>query len=221
MGTTVRLAGHTLIEVLVACGLVGICLTGVAALVKAGVRYLLLTNARADLQRDAIFLNRRLAEEFAETNDGSFQCGNNDADNTPPGPCPSCGVTGTSTYRGIVFASPRSPITGQIVYDGSGRMFWPKYVGYFHNVDNGVTGVVRTVAHIPTPPPFPPPAPSLDTFIGSLPPPIAYKIVGRNVTLFHCRQQASCLEIHLRLDLPASFGRRYGFELRSQVFTRN
>lgn len=165
-----RTWGHTLIEVMMACCITGICMLGIAALVKAGVRYLLITNARVDLQRDALFFMRKFSEEFAETNDGSFQCGNNDADNTPPGPCPSCTATGVSANRGVVFASPRSPTTGEVVYDSSGRMFWPKYVAYYTQVDNGIPGIVRVVAHIPTPPPFPPPAPSLDSFIATLPP---------------------------------------------------
>lgn len=215
--------GHTLIEVMMACALTGICLLGIAALVRAGVRYLLLTNARTDLQRDALLLMRRLGEEFAESNDASFTCGNNDADNTPVGECPDpgCTASGTSTYRGVVFASPRSPATGEVVYDNTGRMFWPKYVCYFQNVDQGIPGVVRTVVHIPTPPPYPPAASAPDVFLAAITPPIKYKIMARNVTLFHCVQAAACMEVHIRMDLPSGYGRRYGFEVKSQVYTRN
>lgn len=45
--------------------------------------------------------------------------------------------------------------------------------------------------------------------------------MARNATLFHCVQAASCMEVHLRMDLPLQHGKKYGFEVRSQVFTRN
>ena len=42
-----------------ASALLGICLLGVLALVKAGNRYLLVTQAKTDLQRGALIMMRR------------------------------------------------------------------------------------------------------------------------------------------------------------------
>lgn len=208
---------------------------GVLSLVKAGTRYLLVTNAKTDLQRDALLLMRKLAEEFSETNDAAFSVGYNPAGNQPAGQiCQHCGAgcdpagaafppgtpfpTGNTAKVGIVFASPRSPVSGDVVYDDTGRMFWPKMVCYYQAIDAGIPCVVRVVSHLPVVVSYPPPPPSLDGFLST---PLPYKVMARNVTLFHCTQAASCMELHLRLDLPSGYGRRYGFEVRSQVFTRN
>lgn len=197
-------AGHTLVEMVVSAALIGICLTGILALVKAGTRYLLVTNAKQDMQREALLLIRTFAEEFAETNDASFAVGN--------------GVSTTNV--GVVFASPRSPVNGNIAYDDFGRLFWPKYVCYYvgNEVSTGLKVVNRVVAHIPNPPPFPPGAPPIDDFLAQ---PFVPTVVARNVSAFNVTKAASAAEVVVRLELPSGYGRKYGFEVKTMIFTRN
>lgn len=198
-----RFRGHTLLEVVIASALMGICLLGILALVRSGARYLQLTEAKTALQSDAIKLMRRLMDEFSETNDSAFEVGNS---------------TNGSTRQGVVFASPRNPVSGEVSYDGAGRMLWPKMVCYYLTQEQGVGCVARNVAAVPHPTAFPPSLPSLDNYLS-----IEYpsRILARNVSLLELKREASVLALQLRMELPASYGRKYGFEVKTQIFTRN
>lgn len=228
--------GHSLIELMVSSALMGICMLGILALVKAGTRYLMVTQAKLDLQRDALIMMRNLAQEFSETNDVSFNVAYNPTGNDPAGQiCDACHAghdpndtgppwtpypAGNSPANifGVVFASPRSAVTGDIAYDAAGRMYWPKMVCYYIRTYQGIKCVAREVVRIADPTTYPPPVPSVGTFLSA---PNPWKIVCKNVTLFHCQKGPSSLELHLRLDLPSGYGKRYGFEVHSQVFARN
>ena len=209
-----RRRGHTLIELMVASALVGICLLGVLALVQAGSRYLMVTQAKMDLQRDALTLVRRLNEEFAETNDAAFTVSRK---NEVPD-CPVCGVGTGNNVDGILFASPRSANTGEIAYDAEGRMYWPKWVCYYKRTDAPGPRVVRVVTSVEDPKPFPPSQILVGAYLST---PLPYKVMAHHATTFHCVRGASTMALHLRMDLPSGFGRKYGFEIRTQVFTRN
>lgn len=195
--------GHTLIELSVASVLIGICLLGVWALVRSGSRYLMATNAKTTLQRDAILCISRITREFQETNDGSFTVGN---------------TANSSVHKGVLFASPRNPDTGEVDYDDRGRLFWPKLVCFYLAQEAGIPCVVRTATKIPNPTSYPPPVVSVDAYL-AVPQPI--KVIARNVTKFECEKQAASLDITMRCDLPSGFGRRYGFEIQTEVFTKN
>ena len=176
---------------------------GILAMVRAGVRYLQLTEARAALQTDAIKLMRKLMDEFSETNDASFEVGNS---------------SNGSAQKGVLFASPRNPASGEVSYDNAGRMLWPKMVCFYLTTEQGVSCVARNVAAIPQPTAFPPNVPSLDSYLS-----VEYpsRILARNVSLFELKRDASILTLQLRMDLPANYGRKYGFEVKTQIFTRN
>lgn len=195
----------SLLELLVSQAILGICLIGIAALAKAGTRYLLVTNAKTDLQRDAILAMRGISHEFQETNDGSFNAGNSAED--PNG----------STNYGVVFASPRDAKTGQVDYDSVGRLLWCKYICYYKRNINGPC-IVRSVAKLDPKVPFPPPASPLDSFLTV---DYGFTIVSRNVTRFECSKDSSNLNILLRVDLPSNYGKNYGFLVQTQVFARN
>ncbi len=206
--------GHSLIEVIIACGLVGICLLGVLALVQAGSRYLMVTQAKMDLQRDALILVRRLNEEFAESNDAAFSVSRRDE--VPV--CVACGPGTSNNVDGLLFGSPRSASTGEVVYDAEGRMYWVKWVCYYKRTDAPGPRVVRVVTSVEEPKPFPPSPILVGAYLST---PLPYKVMARNVSTFHCVKGASTMALHLRMDLPSGYGRKYGFEIRTQVFTRN
>lgn len=209
-----RKRGHSLIELMFASALMGICLLGVLALVKAGNRYLLVTQAKTDLQRGALIMIRRLNDEFSETNDAAYKVSRK---NEVP-VCPTCGPGTSNNVDGVLFASPRSAVTGDIAYDAEGRMYWPKWICYYKRTDDPGPRVVRVVTSVETPQPFPPSPVLVGAFLSV---PLPYKVMCKNVTSFHCVSAASTLTVHLRLDLPSGYGRKYGFEIRTQVFTRN
>ena len=198
--------GYSLIELIAAQAVLGVCLLGIAALVKAGTRYLLVTNAKSDLQKEAILALRSIAQQFQETNDEAFTVGNSALD--PNG----------STNYGVVFASPRDPKDGSVDYDSAGRLLWCKYVCFYKRDINGDTCVVRTVARIDPKLPYPPSADPLDLFLSRSYP---YTVTSRHVTKFECRKESSNLLVLLRIDLPSNYGKKYGFQLETQVFARN
>jgi hypothetical protein len=189
---------------MIASAVVGVCLLGVWALVRAGGRYLLVTNAKTELQRNAIFCIGRLSREFQETHDGSFQVGN--------------GANG-SVNRGVLFASPRDPDTGEIDYDDEGRMFWPKAVAFYQKTEAGIPCIVRTATKLPVRVSYPPPMTSLDQYLST---PLDLRILARHVTFFECTQPTpAILNVKIRCELPSGYGRKYGFEVETQVFARN
>lgn len=197
---------YSLIEVIAAQAVLGVCLLGIAALVKAGSRYLLVTNAKTDLQKEAILTLRSIAQQFQETNDDCFTVGNSAIDPNP------------STNYGVVFASPRDPKDGSVDYDSAGRLLWCKYVAYYKKDVNGQSCVVRSVTRLDPKLPYPPPADPLDLFLTRSYP---FSVVSRHVTRFECAKESSNLRVLLRIDLPSNYGKKYGFQLESQVFARN
>ncbi|MBX3169481.1 MAG: prepilin-type N-terminal cleavage/methylation domain-containing protein [Candidatus Eremiobacteraeota bacterium] len=197
--------GHTLLEMMIACSVASICALGILALVKAGVRYLLVTEAKTTLQKDAILAMRRLSDEFSETNDASFNIGNS---------------TNGSVNRGVVFANPRDPVSGEVSYDPAGRMYWPKLVCYFVKVESNVQCIARNVTLLPIPKAFPPPVDLLDTYLGNTSS-TPSKIVARNVALFELTNDASIMALDLKMELPSNYGRKYGFQVKTQIFIRN
>lgn len=191
---------------MIASAVVGVCLLGVWALVRAGTRYLLVTNAKTELQRNAIFCIGRLSREFQETNDGSFEVGN--ALTVP-----------ASVNRGVLFASPRDPDSGEIDYDEEGRMFWPKAVAYYQKTEAGIPCIVRTATKLPVRVSYPPPMTSLDQYLST---PLELRVLARHVTVFECTQPTpAILKVTIRCELPSGYGRKYGFEVQTQVFARN
>lgn len=65
-------------------------------------------------------------------------------------------VGGHHNSDGVLFASPRSAVTGDIAYDAEGRMYWPKWICYYKRTYDPGPRVVRVVTSVETPQPFPP-----------------------------------------------------------------
>ena len=201
-----RRGGHSLIELLLAQALLGVLLLAIAALARAGTRYLLVTNAKTEMQRDAILCVRSIARDFAETNDESFTAGNSTA-------APNAYVN-----FGVVFASPRNPQTGLVEYDDAGRLLWSKFVCCYKRDVNGVPCIVRGVERLEHRLPYPPAAEPIDTFLST---PRHFKILARNATIFECWKNASTLSVLMQVELSSNYGKNYGFKIQTQVFTRN
>lgn len=197
---------YTLIELIASQAVLGVCLLGIAALVRAGSRYLLITNAKTDLQKEAVLSLRSIAQEFQETNDGSFTVGNSLA-----------APNGAANY-GVVFASPRDPKDGSVDYDSAGRLLWCKYVCFYKRDVNGEPCVVRSAAKLDPKLPYPPPASPIDTFLSAS---YGMSVVSRHVTKFECWKESANLLVLIRLSLPSNYGKNYGFEMQTQVFARN
>lgn len=200
-----RRKGYSLIELVVAQAVLGVCLLGIAALVRSGTRYMLLTNAKAELQKSGLLTLRHMTQEFQETNDGSFSTGNSVA--APNG----------QAHYGVVFGSPRDPKDGSIEYQ-DGRLVWCKFVCYYLRTINGGPAIVRTVAKLDPKVPYPPACDAIDTFLLR---DYGITVVAKNVAKFECWKESANLLIQLRVTLPANYGKNYGFELETQVFARN
>ncbi|MBT9582206.1 prepilin-type N-terminal cleavage/methylation domain-containing protein [bacterium] len=201
--------GHTLLETLIASALIGICLMGVWSLVRAGSRYLLITNAKVELQNGAIRTLRLIAEQFSETNDRSFYCGNSTVQPLNNG----------QVNHGVVFVSPRDPVTGEIEHDLKGRILWSKYVAFYHYEETpGNFCVARSSTNMATKWPYPVRPPYLDPYLQTNP---DRKILARNVALFECEQYPANLKVRMLCQLSSGWGKKYGFEVETMVYTRN
>ncbi|MBN9417943.1 MAG: hypothetical protein J0I12_21020 [Candidatus Eremiobacteraeota bacterium] len=197
--------GYSLMELIAAQAVLGVCLLGIASLVRAGSRYMMVTNAKTELQKSALLTIRHIVQEFQETNDGSFTTGT------------SAAVPTTQSHYGVVFASPRDPKDGSVNYD-QGRLVWCKYVCFYKRDINGVPSIVRTVAKLDPKVPYPPPCDALDTFLLR---DYGITVVADHITTFECWKASANLLILLRADLPSNYGKNYGFQVETQVFARN
>ncbi len=193
---------HTLVEILIAQTLAILCLVILGKVIHSGVRYLLVTEAKAEIQRDCILIARGIAREFAETHDGSFAVGNS-----------TINGNGSARY-GVVFGSPRDPATGRVEYDNVGRLLWHKFVAYY--LENGQ--IRRCVAKLDNKLPYPPSVEPLHAFLANH---YASKVTGRNVRVFECWKDASSMGLLLQLALPSGYGKDYGVEVQTLVYTRN
>lgn len=204
-----RRQGHTLIETLIASALISICLLGVWRLVQAGSRYLLITDAKVEMQNGALRCLRMIAEQFCETNERAFTVGNSTAS-------PSYA---SQTNQGVIFNSPRDPGTGEIEHDAMGRIRWAKYVAFYkYEQLPGQFVVARSSANCDPVLPYPRFPPLLDAFLATNPSP---RIVARHVAIFECVKFPGNVQVRLRCELPSGFGRKYGFEAETMVFARN
>ncbi|MBI3927886.1 MAG: hypothetical protein HY319_20260 [Armatimonadetes bacterium] len=102
--------GVTLLELLIASGLVLLVALSVLALFEAGVRYVRESEARLDIQRDALVAMALVTQELSESNPVAFR-----TDPDPPG---------------VVFGSPRN-LEGTLIVDSSGKLIWQKFICYY------------------------------------------------------------------------------------------
>ena len=189
-----RSRGVSLIELLISAFLMGLCLTSVHMLVQAGNRYLRVSQARHEIQSQALLSLAWLQRELAESDPDSYR-------------------TLATPYQGIVFASPRDN-SGQVQYD-LGRMLWPKFLCYYVKDQN----LVRKVKSLVPPSPYPPPAPQVDVVASD--PNLPLRSLARHVTKFEIGAQKIPVDITLQLTMEPNLGKAYAIEVKTQVFPRN
>lgn len=137
-----RSRGTTLVEMLVYCVLLGVLLTGVYAVLLAGVRNYAIGANATELEQAALKAATRLSRELAEGDAASFR-----VDSSPVG---------------IVFASPRDSTDpkGRFAYNSANRMLWQSYVCYYLGTANGAPALIRKVTPISPTVSSPPTIPS-------------------------------------------------------------
>jgi hypothetical protein len=189
-----RPRGISLIELLISATLMGLCLSAVHMLVKAGNNYLRVSQAKHDLQSQALLSLAWLQRELGESDPESYK-------------------TLSTPYQGVIFASPRDD-SGQVQYD-LGRMLWPKFICYYVKDQN----LVRKVKSVAPPFPYPPPAPGVDTVAGDAS--LTIRTLAKHVTLFEVSGTQIPINIKLELTMEPNLGKAYAIQVKSQVFPRN
>ncbi|MBI3926783.1 MAG: hypothetical protein HY319_14680 [Armatimonadetes bacterium] len=179
----------------------GIVLSLVGSLMVAGNRYIQVTNAKTDLQAEALIAQTWLTREFSETDPDSFQVS----------------TEGSGGVDGLVFASPRSLNGDNVEYDAFGRMLWPKYICYYRGEVDGRPGLIRKIKPIVPPLEYPPPAPPVSTL--ALDAGLEKRVVAHNLEIFSVTQE-EVPQITLRFKL-FGFNRDYALELKTRIYLRN
>ncbi len=118
----------TLPELLVACALASLVLTGLAMLFVQSVRYQRALEVSLDLQQNNLAAMALLSRDLSEGSPASVR--------TDPG--------------GLVMASPRD-LTGNLQVDAQGRLMWRKYICYYLAPINGVNCLLRKEQPLPVP----------------------------------------------------------------------
>lgn len=123
-----RRRGLTLPEMLVACALASLVLTGLATLFVQSVRYHRALEVSLELQQSNLAAMALLSRDLSEGNPASLR--------TEPG--------------GLVMGSPRD-LVGNLQADSQGRLMWRKYICYYLAPINGVNCLLRKEQALPVP----------------------------------------------------------------------
>lgn len=191
--------GTTLVELLVCSALLGLLMTGVLAVIVANNQYLRNSEARLEMQREAMQSLSQMTRELAESDRYAV----------------------TVEPDAMVFASPRD-LHGKITFDSRGRLQWHKYVCYYRdpNMDGtGVACLVRKVIGLPAPAIDVPPAPLVPVVRDN--PSLTPKVVAHNVDSFTpVVTPAGPVELTVVVK-NQHYGRVHGMEIKTKVFLRN
>lgn len=127
-----RRRASSLLELLVAMGLMGLVLVGVATLIGRGVDYYLDSNDGIEVRQQLLFGSAWLSKELR---DSSIDVVRVEAD-------------------GLVFPSTRG-VDGSYQFDSAGRSLWQKYICYYVDDPNNPQRLLRKEVAL-TSPPHPP-----------------------------------------------------------------
>lgn len=125
--------GTTLVELMIASGLLLIVLTLVTFLIRASSRQFLVMDASLDLQRESVLAANWLTREMAESNENSIHY-------FPP-------ASGTEA---IVIGSPRT-FTGGMQYTNGGALVWQKKVCFYLSASNNGRALLERIEKPLTP----------------------------------------------------------------------
>ncbi len=105
--------GATLVELMIASGLLMLVMTSVSLLIRASSRHYMVMDASLDLQKESVLAANWVTREMAESNQNSVTY-------YPPG-------TG---HEGVTVGSPRT-VTGGMQYTSGGALVWQKRVCFY------------------------------------------------------------------------------------------
>jgi prepilin-type N-terminal cleavage/methylation domain-containing protein len=171
-----REKAFTMIELMVALGLMGFLLAGLYGLVTLGFRHAREAEVFETVHSEALVAVSKIRREIALTSFASVS----DLSSSPDF---------------VIFASPQKPLGApdhQVYsYDANGNLEWHKWVCFFRDASAGT--VVR--AEIPFTPPVnaPPTAPPPIGDFLALTDPTAHRIIGRNCSALRFEQGTAVL----------------------------
>lgn len=115
-----RLRGTTLIELLIACALAALVLTGLSTLVVQAVHYQRALEVSLSLQQQSLSVIARLTRELSEASPAGLRV----------------------EPEGVIFSSPRNA-AGRIQVGPDGRLLWSKVVCFYRETVAGESCLVR------------------------------------------------------------------------------
>jgi hypothetical protein len=203
-----KMRGTSLIELLISCGLLSICLAGVFLLVSAGSRYLRMADDQTEMQRETIFALNWMVRDTSESDPSSI------------------GNQTTSNLKGFWVASPRDPSTGKVTYDVYGRMLWGKFVAYYQSTQANGTPVLMRCWQSSTDPSTgnawvsPPSIASIDAVVNGA---MGNRLVARNVQnlAVNVSTTGAPSQISIQCGLTSGMGKNYAIQAQSSVYCRN
>ena len=156
-----RTEGHTLVEVLVAAGIMLLVLLCTCHMLVSSLSFYAVERTATELQQGALGPLARLSRELAEADPYAVR-----VDTSP---------------AGIVFASPRDS-QGRFTFDASTNLMWQRYICYYVTTVNGSQALVRKEMALSAPRNTPPPLVYSTSSFQSLNAPLV--AVGWNVVAF-------------------------------------
>ncbi len=128
-----RVAGATLIELVVSSALVLLLMGEVWYLASAGSRFYLKIKGKTEIQKSALIALRWFSKDLAEGAPLSFRHYD-----------PDLGID--TSYDGMVFGSPKD-VNDQVYYNDSGQLLWTSVIGYYIDPSNNI--LYRTKLPLP------------------------------------------------------------------------
>lgn len=189
-------SGATLLEIMIASGLMLLIMGGIARLMTVGASYLSIQEVKAEISKDTTIAFLWLTRELRES----------DADSVKTAP------------NGVIFATPRDA-HGDVVFDSAGRMLWHQNICYYAGQSQGMNALLRKSRLLAVPAISPPAVPSVDSLRLDTGAPTSVK--ARHVKSLTFDVTVSPMEMTLFSEATSSRGRTYGMELKTRVYFRN
>ncbi len=188
--------GLTLPELLTACGLASLVLTGLTVLFVQAVRYHRSLETSLDLQENNLSAMAILSRDLSESSSASLR----------------------AEVGGVVMGSPRG-MDGSLQADTQGRLLWRKWVCYYVFMVDGVNCLVRKEEALPTAldtAPIIPDSVNVAYFRGN---PAPFSVLARDIELLEL-SGTNPASIHLISRLTKA-GELYRIESRTDVSPKN
>ena len=180
-----RERGISLIELIVASGIVILLMVEVWGLVRAGGRFYLRARGQTDIQRNSLLALRWITKDLSEGSAISFR------EYTTDG---TGGQASNVTRAGIVFGSPTDD-AGRVHYDETGRLQWSSVIGYY--IEPSDRALYRQKLPLAAPQNFPPIINNDSHSTDHLAARPAPRLVARNILSIETTQGPSDISVKL------------------------